>query len=89
MNWKSKYVVLRPDPDNSKYTEVFEAELISKARYWLRYIAQVGDVLCITPLHPDNKSSKLAYHSHKVTSGTVESNPNKWGKDYSAIALPE
>ncbi|GEM_PF-6735790 len=88
MEWKGKYLVLRPDNAQSEYTEVFECDEISKARYWLRYIAQVGDVLFLTPLHPDSSSVTLRYHSHKVSSGSIEANPTKWGQDYSSLPLP-
>ena len=81
MSWKTPFAVYRLSPDG-KLTEVFQAEDLKKAKYWLTYIAQPGDVLCKTPLHP--KHSKASgfpeYWSHKAHSGTPSSAEGEWKK---------
>lgn len=79
MEWWSPFVIYRVSPDG-KLEEVFQAPDIKKARYWLTYIAQPGDVLCRTPIHPKHsKSSPMPeYWSHKEQSGTASSNEEQW-----------
>lgn len=78
MEWSVSYVVYRIAPDNS-VTEVFHTDTISKAKYWMSYIAIEGDVLCKTPKHPKHSNStKIGeYWSHKEKKGVV-SDINKW-----------
>lgn len=79
MEWSSNYIVYRVDSDNS-VTEVFHTNDIQKAKYWISYIAQVGDVLVKTPAHPKHsKETKLAeYWSHKDSNGKAISDMRKW-----------
>ena len=77
MNWKSPFIVYRVS-ENGKLEEVFHAEDLKKAKYWLTYIAQPGDVLCQTPAHPRNEGDKPRYWSHKQKSGTPSSDQKGW-----------
>lgn len=84
MNWDSPYVVYRLTSDG-KLEEVFKADDIKKARYWLTYIAQIGDVLCKTPRHPKHTQSSTTpeYFGHKAQSGIAATNEEEW-KNYAS-----
>lgn len=79
MAWQSPFIVYRLSPDG-KLTEVFRCDDLRKAKYWLSYIAEPGDVLCKTPAHPKHsKTSNAAeYWSHKVQSGNAVSDESRW-----------
>jgi len=81
MAWKSPFIIYRISAEG-KLTEVFRCEDLKKAKYWLSYIAEPGDVLCKTPVHPKHsKSSNAAeYWSHKVQSGNAVSDETLWRK---------
>lgn len=82
MDWKSPFIVYRIEADG-KLREVFHAKDIQKAKYWLSYIAEVGDVLTKTPAHPKNASGKPEYWSHKESSGQAVTSMEKWLKMHS------
>ncbi len=79
MEWKSLYIVYRIT-ENTDLLEVFHCDDIKKAKYWLQYIAQAGDVLTKTPKHPKHSksSNRPEYWSHKESSGTPVSLESKW-----------
>lgn len=79
MDWKSVYIVYRITA-NSELLEVFHCDDIKKAKYWLQYIAQPGDVLTRTPIHPKHSKAtkRPEYWSHKETSGQPCSQEQKW-----------
>lgn len=79
MEWTFSYIVYRLDSDNS-VTEVFHTNEIQKAKYWINYIAQEGDVLVKTPAHPKHtKETKIAeYWSHKEKNGKAVSDLARW-----------
>lgn len=79
MDWSSPFIVYRITAEG-KLEEVFHAPDLQKAKYWLTYIAQPGDVLCKTPKHPrhSGKSKTPEYWSHKETSGTPCSKEADW-----------
>jgi hypothetical protein len=79
MEWNVPYVVYRIN-NEGKFEEVFHADNIKKAKYWLTYIAQPGDVLCKTPSHPKHsgKSNCPEYFSHKTKSGTTATDEQEW-----------
>lgn len=79
MPWGSPFVVYRLTKDG-KLEEVFRAEDLKKAKYWLTYIAQPWDVLCKTPAHPKHSKSnnKPEYWSHKEQSGVPTTEENRW-----------
>jgi hypothetical protein len=94
MDWTSPFIIYRVTADG-KLEEVFHAEDIKKAKYWLTYIAQPGDVLCKTPLHPKHskKNKCPEYWSHKEASGTPATKEQSWlefvkGRCYS-VQFPE
>ncbi len=88
MAWQSPFVVYRISPEGT-LTEVFRCEDLKKAKYWLSYIAEPGDVLCKTPVHPKHsKASNAAeYWSHKVQSGSAVSDESKWKNFVSSKGL--
>lgn len=79
MAWKSPFVVYRFSTEK-KVTEIFQCDDLQKAKYWIKYIAEPGDVLCRTPL--SNKHSKKSecaeYWCHKEQSGSPETNESQW-----------
>lgn len=79
MNWNTPFVVYRLSADG-KLEEVFKADDIKKAKYWLTYIAQAGDVLCKTPAHPKHSQATPApeYHGHKEQSGKPSADETQW-----------
>jgi hypothetical protein len=79
MSWKAPFVVFRFTPAGT-VEEVYEAEHLEAARYWLMYIAEAGDVLCRTPSHPrhSKKGKQPEYWSHKETSGTIRMDEAVW-----------
>ena len=81
MEWKQPFVIYRITPD-AKLFQVYEASNIKEARYWLTYIAQPGDVLCRTPIHPKHsqQGTTAEYWSHKESSGKSSSREANWKK---------
>ncbi len=77
MKWKSPFIVYRRNADG-KLKEVFHTTDLQKAKYWLQYIAEVGDVLMKTPAHPKNTGGRPEYWSHKEYSGQAVSSKEKW-----------
>ena len=79
MSWKAPFVVFR-FTSNGTVEEVYEADNLESAKYWLTYIAEAGDVLCRTPSHPrhSKKSSSPEYWSHKEQSGTIKMDEVNW-----------
>jgi hypothetical protein len=79
MDWKSPFIVYRIT-ENGKLQEVFHANDLKDAKYWLSYIAEPGDVLCKTPAHPNYKeqSGLPEYWSHKLHSGQPSRDKSAW-----------
>ena len=79
MDWNVPFVIFRVAEDG-KIEEVFHAADLKMAKYWLTYIAQPGDVLCKTPLHPKHSKSGKSpeYWSHKESSGSPTQNESGW-----------
>lgn len=91
MEWKTPFIVYRINA-SGKLEEVFHCHDLKKAKYWLSYIAQVGDVLCRTPMHPKHsKQTKTAeYFQHKEESGKALAAKDLWEKtSQSKISFPE
>ena len=94
MEWTSSFIIYRVLPD-AKVEEVYHANDLKTAKYWLTYIAQPGDVLCKTPIHPKHSkgSKRPEYWCHKETSGTASSEETRWRKYIEGIttnvAFPE
>ncbi len=93
MSWSKKYVVLRPDATTLQLLEVFASDELSKANYWLRYIALVDDALFLTPLHPKQLGAAApVYSSHKVGAGKTAQNQKEWTDKFGSfpmVAVPE
>jgi hypothetical protein len=81
MDWKAPFVIYRIAPDG-RIEEVFQAQDLKSAKYWLTYIALPGDVLCKTPLHPKHSHAKNAaeYWSHKESNREPIINEQDWRK---------
>lgn len=77
MEWESPFIIYRMEDDGA-ICEVFHTHELKKAKYWLTYIAHIGDVLARTPAHPRHKDSKPSYFSHKACSGNACSQQFKW-----------
>jgi len=79
MKWNNPFVVYRVAADKS-VTQVFETADLQKAKYWIKYIAEVGDVLCRTPVSPKHskKNEQPEYWCHKISSGSSVSDENAW-----------
>jgi hypothetical protein len=79
MAWKAPFSVFRIVPPG-KLQEVFNSWDLKKAKYWLSYIAEPGDVLCKNPCHPKHsgKGPSPEYWSHKESSGKIITNENIW-----------
>ncbi len=94
MEWTTCYIVYRIT-QNTDLLEVFHCDDIKKAKYWLQYIAQPGDVLTKTPKHPKHSknSNRPEYWSHKESSGNPVSREAKWNeylkKQNFQIVFPE
>jgi len=94
MSWTSPFIIYRITVD-AKVEEVFRCEDLKKAKYWLAYIAEPGDVLCKTPAHPKHSKTSNApeYWSHKEKSGSSVSNEREWRaalvKKGCAVAFPD
>ena len=81
MDWHSPFVVYRITPEG-KLQEVFHAHTLKKARYWLQYIAQPGDVCCMTPMNAKHsqKTPKAEYLGHKEKSGQPTWDEKRWAE---------
>ena len=79
MDWSTPFIVYRLTAD-ARLEEVFHAADLKKAKYWLTYIAEPGDVLCKTPLHPKHSHTTRSpeYWGHKEMSGTPSSKEEEW-----------
>ena len=78
MSWNFPFVVFR-FKDN-KVTQVFECADLQKAKYWIKYIAVPGDVMCRTTASPKHskKDDKPEYFCHKESSGQPVTNEKAW-----------
>ena len=85
MEWTVPFVIFRPK-EGGQYEEVFQTSDFKKAKYWLTYIGEVGDVLCRTPNHPKYGGARPIpeYWSHKVSAGTLETDKDKFIKHSNA-----
>ena len=79
MTWKTPYAVYRLGTEG-KASLVSTPEDITKAKYWIQYIAEPYDVLCKTPLHPKHskKSDAPEYWSHKQIDGKPGQSEQEW-----------
>ena len=88
MSWSTKFVVYRPDSAANQLQEVFTTNELTKANYWMRYIALVDDALFLTPLHPKNQGgSAPLYSSHKCGAGKTSQNNNEWAERFGSMPM--
>lgn len=82
MDWTEPFAIYRISADG-KLEAVFLCSDMKKAKYWLTYIAQPGDVLCRTPAHPKHSKAtkRPEYWCHKEQSGTSSIEEQRW-KDF-------
>lgn len=60
---------------------VHQAEKMQDARYWLMYIANIGDALFKTSFHPRySGDGQPIYESHLIERQKCEHNEDKWRK---------
>jgi hypothetical protein len=90
MDWTSPFIVYRITSEG-KLQEVFHCSDIKKAKYWLQYIAQAGDVLCKTPAHPKHSKAtkKAEYWSHKAEKSGPCTEEKKWREFAKTLNLNE
>ena len=94
MSWSTPFVIYRFTAD-ARVEEVFSASDIQKVKYWLTYIAQPGDLLCRTPIHPKHSkgTSTPEYYGHKEDSGKPSWSKEEWEKFIASkmltVKLPE
>lgn len=83
MEWKSPFAILRLTSEG-KAEVVQLPEDLTKAKYWLQYIAEPFDVLCKTPAHPKHskKTDKPEYWAHKERSGKPAYSEGDWKKHW-------
>lgn len=81
MKWTTPFIIYRIGED-SQLAEVSYPNDLVQAKYWMKYIAETGDVCCRTPLHPKHATHGGApeYFSHKNSSGVASSNEAEWRK---------
>ena len=79
MSWTTPYVIYRLSPDG-KAQAVNTPEDLTKAKYWIQYIAEPFDVLCKTPTHPKHskKGELPEYWMHKEPSGKPSYTEADW-----------
>lgn len=79
MAWNTTFVIYRLE-EGGNVAEVYQSSDLKQAKYWLTYIAQPGDVLCKTPLHPKHsqKSELPEYWGHKEQSGQTSMQEQTW-----------
>jgi hypothetical protein len=93
MAWENAYILIRVD-ENLQARVVHSANTLKDARYWLQYIAEPGDALFTTPVHPKySGDGKPAYMSHLLARGKIEYAEEKWKAQVTGgqmqIQLPE
>ena len=79
MEWRSTYIIYRINSETI-LEEVYHGDDLKKVKYWLRYIAQPGDVLCRTPIHAKHShaGTTAEYRQHKGPGGKVLTNQEEW-----------
>ena len=84
MEWKTPYVIYRLC-EGGKAKIVSTPEDLTKAKYWLQYIAEPFDALCKSPLHPKHskKSANPEYWAHKDPNGKPSYTEADWNKYWS------
>lgn len=91
MEWNSPYVIYRlctnPSQGQKEAQIVFIPHSLQKAKYWLQYIGEPFDVLCVTPAHAKHskKTDQPEYWSHKERNGKAAYSAADWEKIWSTL----
>ncbi|MCB0335732.1 MAG: hypothetical protein KDD62_05480 [Bdellovibrionales bacterium] len=75
--WRKSYCVFRT-VENGALMPVFLADSLKDAKYWITYIAEPGDALFRTPLHPKNSGDQPLYWQHKGEKGDLVEKQDQW-----------
>lgn len=86
MSWTTPFVIYRLNSEG-KAVIVNAPVNITKAKYWLQYIAEPFDVLCKTPAHPKHsqKDETPEYWSHKEATGKSSTTEAEWRKKWESL----
>ncbi|MCB0324330.1 MAG: hypothetical protein KDD69_12190 [Bdellovibrionales bacterium] len=79
--WKAAYVFIRVSANSGpQQAEVVHAcASIKDANYWLNYIAEPGDAMFRSPLHPKHAGGEAPeYQAHLVKRGQVARVEGEW-----------
>ncbi len=88
MEWKTAYIVVRPD-SNGHLAVVHVAATLKDTRYWLQYIAQAKDAIFTTSLHPKYQGNgQPIYMAHLVSRGKIDYNEAAWKESVFGGAVP-
>lgn len=80
MEWKTYYVVVRPNQDGT-VAVVNENNSLKDSRYWLNYIGEPFDALCLTSANPKyTGSGDPTYSCHLIARAKTEYNESAWKK---------
>jgi hypothetical protein len=94
MAWTKPFAIYRVN-EHGTLEPVYLCEDVKKAKYWLSYIAQPGDVLCRTPAHPKHsKTTNIPeYWCHREQERSSLSEESRWRlfvkPDGDEIAFPD
>lgn len=79
--WTTPYVILRPTIEGSAKI-VHEANDLKRTNYLLQYVAEPGDAVFQTPLHPKIAGGPPKYSCHTAVRGKFLYSYNDWIKDF-------
>jgi len=79
--WTTSYIILRPLPDGTAAV-AHEAADMKRANYILQYVAEPGDALFQTPLHPKNTGDTPKYSYHTAQRGKFIYSNEEWIKNF-------
>jgi hypothetical protein len=77
--WTTPYAIIRPTTEGKAVIAHAAADL-KRANYLLQYIAEPGDALFQTPLHPKVNGGAPKYSSHLVQRGKFSYSYEEWLK---------
>jgi hypothetical protein len=86
--WTTPYIILRPSTDGTAKV-AHEAADLKKASYFMQYVAEPGDALFQTPLHPKVVGDAIKYFYHTVTRGKFTYSNEQWVKDFCGGKEPQ
>ncbi len=76
--WTTPFIILHTHEDG-ECKLVHEAETLKDAKYYLSYIAEPGDAIFGTPIHPQhNCGNRLQYKAHTIVRKEITYNEQQW-----------